>query len=243
MLKIKDVSASIDSEAVLHNIELEIKPGEIHAVIGPRKSGKSSLAHLIQGNPYIKIENGSVFYKEKNVTSVPAHNRSKLGVFTSFQFPPEIDGLSNLQLMKALFETRTKKEFTQELENTYRKLVIEVGLDSRFPDDFVNSGSSFSQGDYKKSEIVQLLMLQPDLIVLDEVDLDLNLEELQKVATIIKAYIANKDKGLLVISSCKTLLNELDLDYVHILVNGHIRDVGTKELLKRIESDGNSQLS
>lgn len=242
MLKIKNVSASIDSEAVLHNIDLEILPGEIHSIIGPRRSGKSTLAHLIQGNPYVKVDEGSVSYMGKSIKSVPAHNRSKLGIFTTFQFPPEIDGLTNLQLMKALFEVRTKKEFTHEIESMYRLLVLEVGLDTRFPDDYVNSGSSHSLNDYKKSEIVQLLMLQPDLIVLDELDLDLNLEEIQKISAIIKKYIKDKNKGLIIISNCKSLLNELEPDYVHVLVNGQIRDVGSKELLKRIESDGNSQL-
>ena len=240
MLKLKNVSASVDSEAVLHEIDLEILPGEIHAIIGPKKSGKSTLAHLIQGNSHIKIDEGSILYKGKNIAKVAAHRRSKLGIFTTFQYPPEVDGLTNLQMLKAIYEIKSGTDFTSDVEKTYRSLIKAVGLNSRFPDDPV-SNAMHAPEDYKKNEIVQLIILQPDLIILDEVDLDLNLEDLLNIASIIKAYLENKDKGVLVISSCKTLLDELEPDYVHVLVNGKIRDVGTKDLLKRISSDGDSQ--
>jgi Fe-S cluster assembly ATP-binding protein len=242
MLKIKNVSAIVDTQEVLNDINIEINSGEIHAIMGPRYSGKSTLAHLIQGNPYITVTSGSVMYKNKNISKLAAHKRSKLGIFTSFQFPPEIDGLTNLQLLKALFVARNGKEFAPELEKAYREVVITIGLDSRFPDDPVNT-SARTPEDAKKGEILQMIMLQPDLAILDEIDLDLSDDALEHVVAIIKSYLEIPDKSLIVITHNKNLLDKLNPNYVHVLVDGEIRATGTTELYKRIIEDGYPQLS
>lgn len=242
MLKIKNVSAVVDTQEVLNDINIEIKPGEIHAIMGPRHSGKSTLAHFIQGNQFIIQTSGSIVFKNKNVSKLASHKRSKLGIFTTFQTPPEIDGLTNLELIKALFQTRTGREFTSELEIAYRSLVKTIGLDSRFPDDPVNTASRLPE-DCKKSEIIQLLMLQPDIAILDEIDIDLTDDALECIVAMVRTYIESPDKALVIITHSKTLLDKLTPNYVHVMVDGEIRATGTSELYKRIIEDGYPQLS
>jgi Fe-S cluster assembly ATP-binding protein len=242
MLKIKNVSAVVDTQEVLNDINIEIKAGEIHAIMGPRKSGKSTLAHLIQGNPYIEITSGSITYKNKSITKVSAHKRSKLGIFTSFQHPPEIDGLTNLELLKAIYEARNGTDFGQELEKAYRELVNTIGLDNLFPDEPVNTCARHPE-DWKKGEIIQMLMLQPDLAVLDEIDLETTPEALECIVAMIKSYLELPAKSLVVITHNKELLEKLNPAHVHVLVDGEIRATGTSELYKRIIEDGYPQLS
>ena len=242
MLKLKNVSAVLDTEEVINNVSLEINPGEIHAILGPKKSGKSTLAHLIQGSAYIKITSGSINFKNKNITKSPAHKRSRLGIFTTFQHPIEIEGLTNIEFIRSVFQAKTGKVFNSDLEKAYRDLIKAVDLDSRFPDDPVNTTGRPPE-DWKKGELVQLAMLQPDLVILDEIDLDLPDETLENVIELIKKYLMTEDKSLIVITHNKELLKKLDPAHVHVLVNGEIRATGTSELYKRIIEDGYPQFS
>jgi Fe-S cluster assembly ATP-binding protein len=242
MLKIKNVSAIIDTTDVLSDINLEINPGEIHAIMGPNKSGKSLLAHIIQGNPYITQTTGSIIFKNKNITKYAAHKRSNLGIFSSFQHPPEIEGLTNLALIKALWESKSGTPFTAELEESYNSLLEAIGLNSRFGTEPVNSAIQ-PPNEWRKGEIIQMLMLQPDLIILDEIDMDLSLEDITCISLMVKSYLENKDKALIVITHNKTLLDQLEPDHVHILVDGEIRASGDSELYKRITEDGYPQFS
>lgn len=242
MLKIKNVSALIDTSEVLKNINLEIKPNEIHAIIGPKGSGKSALAHLIQGNHLIAQTEGTISFKNKNINKLSAHKRSRLGIFTSFQYPVEIEGLTNLEMTKATFEGKTGGKFTATLEESYRRLVAVLGLGHDFPDDIVNNIDS-SPDECKKNEIIHMALLQPDLVILDEIDVDLDKTALEAIVLILKEYINNNNKSLIVITQNMDLLDQIPPDRIHILVNGEIREQGGAELYKRIIEDGDKQFS
>lgn len=242
MLKIKNVSAIIDTTHVLSDINLEVKAGEIHAIMGPQKSGKSTLAHLIQGSPYIIQSTGSLSFKNKNISKQAAHKRSNLGIFTTFQSPPEIEGITNFALIKALWENKTGTPFTSDLEESYVNLLTAIGLNVRFGSEPVNSNTQTPE-DWRKGEIIQMLMLQPDLVILDEIDLELDTEAIISIVTMLKSYLENKEKSLIVITHNKFLLDQLEPDHIHILVDGEIRVSGDSELYKRIIEDGYPQFS
>ena len=242
MLKIKNVSALIDTSEVLKNINLEIKPNEIHAIIGPKGSGKSALAHLIQGNHLIAQTEGTIHFNNKNINKLPAHKRSRLGIFTSFQYPVEIEGLTNLEMIRATFESKTGGKFTSTLEESYRRLVAVLGLRHDFPDDIVNNIDS-SPDECKKNEIIQMALLQPDLVILDELEVDLEKTALEAIVLILKEYINNNSKSLILMTQNTDLLDQIPPDRIHILVNGEIREQGGAELYKRIIEDGDKQFS
>jgi Fe-S cluster assembly ATP-binding protein len=242
MLKIKNVSAIIDTTQVLSDINLEVKRGEIHAILGPSSSGKSTLAHVIQGNPFITVNTGNITFHNKDIKRLKADRRSDIGIFTSFQDPPEIEGLSNLDLIKALFESRVGTTFTPEVEAAYRNLISAIGLHPKFCDEPVNS-SVLSPNEWKKGEVIQLLMLQPELIILDEIDVELSDLDIEVIVNMLKSYLENKDKGVIVITQNKKLLDQIEPSHVHVLVDGEIRESGTAELYKRILEDGYPQFS
>lgn len=236
MLKIKNVSAVADTTEILNNINLTINAGEVHAVLGPSGSGKSALAHLIQGNPFLTQTEGDLVFKNKNINKVPTHKRTHLGIFTTFQMPPEIEGLTNRDLTRAIIE------LNNESEVAYKNLVKLVGLDSRFTEDPVNTCNR-SLSDNKKSELLQALMIQPDLLILDEIDVDLDPDALDMVILLIQEFLLDKSKALMIITSNKRILDSLKPDYVHIMVGGEIKEHGTTELYTRILEDGNPQFS
>jgi len=242
MLKIKNVSAIVDTTQILSDINLEVKRGEIHAILGPSASGKSTLAHAIQGNPYITINTGSIKFFNKDISRLKSHIRSNIGIFTAFQTPPEIEGLSNLDLIKALFESRIGNVFTPDIETAYRNLVAAIGLHPKFCDEPVNS-SVLSPNEWKKGEIIQMMMLVPELIILDEIDVDLTDTDLDIIVNMLKGYLENKDKGVIIITQNKNLLDKIEPSHVHVLVDGEIRESGTAELYKRILEDGYPQFS
>jgi Fe-S cluster assembly ATP-binding protein len=242
MLKIKNVSAIIDTTEILSNISLEIKRGEIHAILGPASSGKSTLAHLIQGSPYITQSAGTIHYQNKDIKKLKAHKRSEIGIFTSFQHPPEIEGLSNKELMQALYEVRAGSVFNSKVEQAYKQLIASIGLHPRFCDEPVNS-SMLEPDEWRKSEIIQLVMLLPELIILDEIDLHLDRDSLIIIIDILKKYLDDHKKSVIVITHSKELLDYLEPSHVHVLVDGEIRESGTGELYKRILEDGYSQFS
>lgn len=242
MLKLKNVSANIDTTEVLKNIDITINPGEIHAIMGPRRSGKSTLAHVIQGNPFITLANGTVQYKGKSINKVPAHKRSLLGIYTSFQHPPDIESLNNIDLFTSLVEQTRQGKFSSELENALDNLIKTIELDRQFLDDPVNTQTR-DQEDHKKSEILQMIMLQPEIIILDEIDVNVTKESLEIIALMIKNYLETGNKSLVLITNNHTFLDMITPHYVHILVDGEIRERGSTELYKRIIEDGYSQFS
>lgn len=241
MLTIKNVSATIDNAEILSEINLKINKGEIHIIMGPKQSGKSSLAHVIQGNPYIPVTEGSITLHGKNITKTSADKRSRLGIFTSFQNPPEIAGLTNLDAIKMMFEN-TNMTFSTSLETCYKNLIRELELGSNFINEFVNDDDR-SPSDWRKSEILQMLMINPKIAVLDEIDLEQDEGSLELIAGTLLSFMKEPDKACLIITNNQKFLDLLQPTHVHILVEGKIATQGGPELYKRIIEDGYSQFS
>lgn len=239
MLKLKSVSAFVDNNPIITNVSLTVNAGEIHAILGPSGSGKSALAHLIQGNPFIHHTDGDIVFKNKNINKLASHKRSQLGILTTFQVPPEIDGLPNRDFMKSIIESRIDGHFGNELETAYKNLIKSVGLDSRFIEDSVNTCNR-SLIDHKKGELLQALMLQPDLLIVDSIDVDLDVESLTVIILMLKNYLEDQSKALIVITDNKHLLDELQPNYVHVMVGGEIKEQGTAELYTRILENDHS---
>lgn len=242
MLKIKNLSTTIDSTEIIKDINLEIKAGEIHAIMGPKQSGKSTLAHAIQGNPYIPIDEGSIVFNKKNITRLSADKRAKLGIFTSFQHPPEISGLNNFSAIKMMLKVNKDITVTTDLENCYRQVVRELELGGTFLNEFVNDEDS-SPSNWRKSEILQMLMLQPKLAILDEIDLDQDERSLTLIANTLLSFMKEDEKSCIVITHNKSFLDLIKPTHVSILVDGKIVTQGGPDLYTRIEEDGYSQFS
>jgi Fe-S cluster assembly ATP-binding protein len=241
MLTIKNLSAVIDAKDLLSNISLEVNPGEIHAILGPRRSGKSSLAHAIAGHPSIIQTEGSIHYKGKNLKNLDAEDRSKLGMYVSFQGPPELVGLTNLELAKSCLRAHNDVRSNHDLERDYQVLVDMLEL----AEDHGNAIMSFddmSDLDFRKNELLLMLLLNPTLAIIDEIDQGMDDEELSVIGAVLSSYASNKNSMILITHSQK-LLDMVVPTHVHILVDGEIREQGNTELYKRIIEDGYSQFS
>lgn len=241
MLTIKNVSAVIDAKDLLNDISLEIKPGEIHAILGPRGSGKSSLAHLISGHPSIIQTEGTITYKRKDLSKLDSSDRSKLGIYVAFQSVPEITGLTNLGLAKLLLKSKKDKRTETDIERDYKVLATMLELRP-------NHGSllfdydELSPSELKKNEILLMLLLNPELIIIDEIDTDLDEDDLAVVGAVLDSYTDEKSSMILITHS-RALLDMVVPTHVHVLVNGEIKEQGDTELYKRIIEDGYSQFS
>jgi len=241
MLTIKNVSAVIDAKELINNISLTIKSGEKHAIMGPEGSGKSSLAHLISGHPSIIQTEGTVKFKNKDITKLDADDRANLGIYTTFQYPPEISGLQNLDIIKAVLKIKKDSRNENEIEADYKLLVLMLNLRPNHGSLLMDQ-DMMSLSEFKKNELLQMLMFNPDCIVVDEIDLDLEEEDLATVGEILKNYIDSK-KSMIIITHNQQLLDLVEPTHVHILVDGKIKEQGGKELYKRIIEDGYSQFS
>lgn len=241
MLTIKNVSAGTPTRELLKNISIKINPGEIHAILGPKQSGKSSLAHLISGHPILNLTEGSIFYKRKNISQLPTESRSKLGIHITFQNPPEIVGLKNLDLMQAILKSRGDTRAEAEIEKDYSVLCAMLELSPNHGD-LVIDYDCMSDSEMRKNELLQMLMLNPNLAVIDEIDNTLNEDDLSQVGAVLSSFV-DEEKAMIVITNNHSLLDMIVPDFVHVMVNGEIREHGETELYKRIIEDGYSQFS
>jgi Fe-S cluster assembly ATP-binding protein len=240
MLKIKKLSAASETQPLLKNINLEIKSGEIHAVMGPKHSGKSALAHVITGHPSIQITEGDIFWNRKNLANMEIDDRISQGIFISFQFPPEYDIFTNWELTKAMFISRNADFDDLAIKYNTCSELLDLGTDHG--DRFSNSsGMTMSQA--KRNELIYMFLSNPKLIVLDEIDEGMSEEHLNLIAILLKDYLREKNKGCLVITHNQTLLKILEPTHVHVMVSGEIKMSGNEELYTRIVEDGYSEFS
>ncbi|WP_185859309.1 Fe-S cluster assembly ATPase SufC [Blattabacterium cuenoti] len=241
MLNIKNLHVSIEEKKVLKGINLEINSGETHVIMGPNGSGKSTLASVIAGKKEYKITEGNIYFFDKNLINFSPEERAHLGIFLSFQHPIEIPGISVINFIKTAINSIRKarnlnkisaKEILLKIKDTSSRLNIEKDFVYRF----LNEG--FSGGEKKRNEIFQMIMLDPLLSILDEVDSGLDIDALRIVSQGINTF-RNKKNSVLIITHYKRLLDHILSDYiVHILYNGKIIQSGDKKLSERLEKEG-----
>lgn len=240
MLKIENLSATIDGKEILRGLSLEIKPGEVHAIMGPNGAGKSTLSAVLAGNPAYTVTGGKVTFNGKDLLSMSAEDRANEGLFLSFQYPVEIPGVSMTNFMRAAVNGKRRYKGEEPLSATdFLKLMREkkklVEIDSNLTNRSVNEG--FSGGEKKRNEIFQMAMLEPTLRILDETDSGLDIDALRVVAGGV-TKLKNEHNSTIVITHYQRLLDYIVPDYIHILYKGRIVMTGTKELALELEEKG-----
>jgi Fe-S cluster assembly ATP-binding protein len=223
---------------ILKGLDLVVQPGEMHAVMGPNGAGKSTLANVLLANPEYELTAGKLFFRDDEISAWPTDVRAKAGIFLAFQYPQEIPGVSVIQFLRQALSARKGIDLSVlELRLAIMDWMKRLGLDSSFADRYLNEG--FSGGEKKRNEILQMAILEPELAILDETDSGLDIDALRTVAAGIRAVRAARDQlGLIVITHYQRLLDELQPDHLHVLLDGRIVASGGMELAERVERDG-----
>ena len=236
LLKIENLSAGTEDKEILKNINIEIKPGEVHVIMGPNGSGKTTLSNTSMGNPRYIISSGKIFFEGEDITELSTDKRAKAGIFMSFQTPMEVNGISTENFIRTALQQKTDEnisfiKFRKELHEEMEKL----SMDKSYGDRYLNVG--FSGGEKKKNEILQLLMLNPKLAILDETDSGLDVDATRIVAEGINRY-HNDENAVIIITHHRELIRKIEPDKVHVIVDGSIALEGGEEIVDRIESEG-----
>ena len=240
MLQIKNVHASVEGKSILKGINLEVKAGEVHAIMGPNGSGKSTLASVIAGKEEFEMTEGEILFDAADITEMDPEERAHKGVFLSFQYPVSIPGVSVTNFIKtAINETRKAKGEGDMPASEMLKMIKEkaelLDIDRKFLSRSLNEG--FSGGEKKRNEIFQMAMLEPKLAILDETDSGLDIDALKVVANGVNK-LKNKDNAVVLITHYQRLLDYIVPDFVHVLMDGKIVKSGTKELAYELEEKG-----
>ncbi|WP_423062669.1 Fe-S cluster assembly ATPase SufC [Candidiatus Paracoxiella cheracis] len=240
MLTIKNLHARVENNEILRGLNISVNPGEVHAIMGPNGSGKSTFASILTGRDGYEVTEGHVDFDGNDLLSLAPEDRAAKGLFLAFQYPVEIPGVNNLYFLKTAFNSIRKKRGESELDALdFMALVKEklgsVGMDEKFLKRSVNEG--FSGGEKKRNEILQMLLLEPKLAILDETDSGLDIDALQTVANGVN-QLRDEKRAIIVITHYQRLLNYIQPDFVHVLVNGQIVKSGDKSLALELEKQG-----
>jgi Fe-S cluster assembly ATP-binding protein len=240
ILNIKDLVATVGTTQIINGLNLSIKEGEIHAIMGKNGSGKSTLAKIIAGHPAYNINSGDILFEGKSVLETPPEERAQQGIFLGFQYPIEIPGVSNADFLRLSYNSRRKFQNLPELEPLeFFEFITEklevVGMESSFLSRNVNEG--FSGGEKKRNEILQMAVLDTKIAILDETDSGLDIDALKTVANGINK-LASKSNGIVLITHYQRLLDYITPDYVHVMRNGSIVKTGDNSLAKELELKG-----
>ena len=244
MIKIENLKASIDDKNILKGIDLKIPAGEVHVIMGRNGSGKSTLANVIAGNEAYEVDEGIISMNNNDITDMSIENRALEGIFLCFQYPVAIPGVSMAYFLRSALNAHRKYQGKDEMDalkflNKAKEILSELGLDDSFLKRSINDG--FSGGEKKKSEILQLLTINPRLAVLDETDSGLDVDALRTVAKGVNKF-KSQNNSVLIITHYQRLLNYIKPDVVHLMIDGKIVESGDMSLVEKVEKDGYSWL-
>ena len=240
MLNIKNLNVSVDDKQILRNLSLNIGSGEVHAIMGPNGSGKSTIAHTLAGNPNYEVLSGDINFNDNDLLSMDPSERSLSGLFLAFQYPIELPGVTNATYLKQIVNVHRKHngddpieagEFLKLLKEKSSRLNIPMDMHSRF----VNAG--FSGGEKKKNEVLQLDLLNPNLVIMDETDSGLDVDALKNTSEAVN-QLRSSDRSFIIITHYLRLLEYIEPDFVHIFQDGSIIETGDKKLASKIDQEG-----
>jgi Fe-S cluster assembly ATP-binding protein len=240
MLTIENLHAAVDGNLILKGVDLDVKVGEVHAIMGPNGSGKSTLSSVIAGNEVYEMTKGNILLNGEDINEFDAEQRAHKGIFMSFQYPVEIPGVSVTNFIKTAINSSRKAQGLEdmpagEMLKKIRQKAELLEIDTKFLSRSLNEG--FSGGEKKRNEIFQMAMLEPKLSILDETDSGLDIDALKIVANGVNK-LRNKDNAVIIITHYQRLLNYISPDFVHVLHNGKIVKSGTKDLAHELEAKG-----
>ncbi|MFQ5938420.1 MAG: Fe-S cluster assembly ATPase SufC [Acidiferrobacterales bacterium] len=240
MLSIKNLKASVEGKSILEGIDLEVNAGEVHAIMGPNASGKSTLAHVLAGRENYEVVDGEVSFLGENLLDMPPEVRAQKGIFLAFQYPVEIPGVSNIYLLKAALNAMRKHQGLDELDALDFLALVKQKLKMMHMNEellyrSVNEG--FSGGEKKRNEILQMMILEPRLAILDETDSGLDIDALKVVADGVNA-LRSSERAIVIVTHYQRLLNYIVPDHVHVLAKGRIAKSGDRELALELEKRG-----
>ena len=240
LLDIQNIFVNIDSKQVLNGLNLQIAKGETHVLMGPNGAGKSTLGNTIMGNPIYTLSSGKIFFDGQDISELSADKRAKLGMFLSFQNPLEVPGISVETFIRSAIQQSTGEHVKLfQFQKSLKANMELLNMDSSYASRDLNVG--FSGGERKKSEILQLLMLNPKFAILDETDSGLDVDAVRTVSKGIQEYQKKQDGALLIITHSTKILESLHVDYTHVIVKGKIVKTGDGSLVRQINDNGCEQ--
>lgn len=239
ILRVEDLCANVEDKAILHGVDLSMNAGETHVLMGPNGAGKTTLGQVLMGNPKYTVTGGTAQFKGEDLLDMDVAARAKAGLFISFQNPVEVPGVSLAEFMRSALEARGERMSLWEFRFKVREQMELLQMDPAYLERDLNVG--FSGGEKKKAEILQLLVLNPSLAILDETDSGLDVDAVHTVSLGVKEYQKNQNGALLIITHSTRILEALDVDHTHVMVEGKIVASGGPEMVDAINAHGFEQ--